>query len=186
MGREKSLINIGDRKLIERVIEAIRQVSQEVLVVTSKEQFNNLESAKLDTKIVVDLFPGKAALGGIYTGLSTAKTFHSLVVACDMPLLNSRLLSYLIDSAPGFDIVIPKLGTQLETLHAVYSKNCLVYIKQLIDNNNLQVFDFFNSMKVRHVDEDEVNKYDPHHCSFLNINTIDDLEYAEKLIGEKS
>jgi molybdopterin-guanine dinucleotide biosynthesis protein A len=184
LGREKSLLNIGDKRLIVRVIETIRQVCQEVLVVTSYEQFNNLESAHLDARIVVDLFPGKAALGGIYTGLAIAKTCHSLVVGCDMPLLNSRLLTYLTSIAQGFDIVIPRLGTQLETLHAVYSKNCLPHIRQLMDDNNLQVLNFFNSVKVRHVVEDEINIYDPQHCSFLNINTLEDLENAERLIGE--
>jgi molybdopterin-guanine dinucleotide biosynthesis protein A len=185
LGREKSLLNVGEKQLINRVIAAIQQVCQEILIVTSKEQYTNLAAAKLDASIVVDLFPGRAALGGIYTGLNTAKTFHSLVVACDMPLLNSKLLSYIADIAPGFDIVIPKLGTQLETLHAVYSKNCLEYIKRLIDSNNLQIFEFFNSVKIRHVGEDEINRYDPHHLSFLNINTIEDLENAEKLIGAK-
>lgn len=152
-------------------------------MVTSQEQFNNIASVQLKARIVVDLYPGKAAFGGIYTGLSSANTLYGLVVACDMPFLNAALLRYLVELAPGFDIVIPRVNNMIEPLHAVYSKNCLATIKQLLDKDILQMLQLLDVVKTRYVGEEEVDKYDPEHLSFFNINTRSDLFKAEKIMA---
>jgi molybdopterin-guanine dinucleotide biosynthesis protein A len=185
LGREKALERIGDKSLIENAIDSLIPVSQEILVVTSGEQFDTIASVDLKAKIIVDMYPGAAALGGIYTGLASASTFYGLVVACDMPFLNSALLHYLIKIAPGFDIVAPRVRGKLELLHAVYSKNCLSTIKRLLDGNILQVLQLLDLVKTRYVTEDELDKFDPEHLSFFNINTLNDLVIAKELVARK-
>ena len=182
LGREKALEKIGGMRLIERVVDTLVPISQEVLVVTSKEQVEKISSLDLKARTIVDVYPGKAAFGGIYTGLVSASTRYGLVVACDMPFLNSDLLSYLVEIAIGFDIVIPKVGGNIEPLHAVYSGDCLATIKQLLDNNILQMLQLLDLVKTRYVGDDEVDKFDSEHLSFLNINTQDDVIKVNKLI----
>jgi molybdopterin-guanine dinucleotide biosynthesis protein A len=182
LGRAKALEKVGNERLIKRVIDRLSPICQEILVVTSQEQFRNIASVALSARVVVDLYPGKAAFGGIYTGLTKANTFCSLVAACDMPFLNSALLRYQIALSPGFDIVIPKMGDVYEPLHAVYTKNCSSYIKRLLDEDRLQILELLNSVKTRYVDETEIAKFDPEHLSFFNINTRRDLIQAEILI----
>ncbi len=186
LGREKALERIGEQQLIEKVVGSLYPISQEVLVVTSREQFNNIASIHLGARIVVDLYPGKASFGGIYTGLLSASALHGLVVACDMPFLNSALLHYLVKLAPGFDVVIPRINDKIEPLHAVYSKGCLDSIKQLLDKDVLQITQLLPLVKTRYVDEDEVDRYDPEHLSFFNINTRSDLLEAEKIMAHRS
>lgn len=131
--------------------------------------------------MVVDLFPGKLALGGLYTGLKSAGTFHNLAVACDMPFLNRDLLYYLISLAPGFDAVVPRINDMVEPLHAVYSKSCLSTVERLLDEDRLSVLEIFNLVNTRYVEEDEIAKFDPDRRSFFNINTPNDLREAERL-----
>lgn len=183
MGREKALERVGKQRLIEKVVDSLCPISQEILVVTSEEQFNNIASVQLKARVIVDLYPGKAAFGGIYTGLASANTLYGLVVACDMPFLNSALLRYLVELASGFDVVIPRVNYKIEPLHAVYSKNCLATIKKLLDKDILQMLQLLDLVKARYVGEDEVDKYDPEHLSFFNINTRNDLLEAEKIIA---
>lgn len=140
---------------------------------------------RLEARIVVDLYPDKGALGGIYTGLVAANTFYSLVVACDMPFLNPSLLSYLISLAPDFDLVVPRVGDLMEPLHTIYSKNCLAPIRQLLNKDRLMVAKLFAVVKTRYVDEAELVRYDPELLSFFNINTETDLNKAKTLISEK-
>ena len=132
-----------------------------------------------------DLYPGKGPLAGIYTGLLAANNPCSIIVACDMPFLDPSLLGYMIEFAPDFDVVAPKIGDKREPLHAVYSKNCLAPIKSLLEQERLKVTDFFPLVKVRYVVEEEINRFDPNHLSFLNINTEADLEKAKALIKKK-
>ena len=69
--------------------------------------------------MVTDTYPGKGPLGGIYTGLGAAESFYNLVVACDMPFLNQTLLDNMIQNSANFDLVVPRLGNMVESLHAV-------------------------------------------------------------------
>jgi molybdopterin-guanine dinucleotide biosynthesis protein A len=154
-------------------------------VVTSQEQFRLIAAARLEGKVIVDIYPGKGALGGIYAGLASADSFYSLVVGCDMPFLNRDLLCYLIDLAPNFDVVVPRIDDMFEPLHAVYSRDCLAPIKELIDKDRLEVSQLFNLVKTRYVGKDEIAKFDPRCLSFFNINTLDDLRKARDLIEQK-
>jgi len=185
LGRVKALERINKQSLIERTIDCLSIVSQALLVVTSQEQFRLIAAARLKGKVIVDIYPGKGALGGIYTGLASADSFYSLVVGCDMPFLNRDLLCYLIDLAPNFDVVVPRIDDTLEPLHAVYSRDCLAPIKELIDKDRLGVLQLFNLVKTRYVGKDEIAKFDPRCLSFFNINTPDDLRKAKDLIGQK-
>lgn len=132
-------------------------------------------------KVVGDIYPGKGSLGGIYTGLVASDSLYNIVVACDMPFLNQGLLRYMIEIADNFDLVIPRLGNTIEPLHAVYSKRCLAPIEHLLEQDDLQIFKFFPAVKVRYMEADEIDRFDPEHLSFFNINTEADLKTAREL-----
>ncbi len=185
LGRVKALERVNTQSLLERTIDCLSTVSQALFVITSQEQFRLITAARLKGKVIVDIYPGKGALGGIYTGLASADSFYSLVVGCDMPFLNRDLLCYLIDIAPNFDVVVPKIDGLLEPLHAVYSRDCLAPIKKLIDKDKLGVLQLFNLVKTRYVGKDEIARLDPQYLSFFNVNTLDDLRKAKDLIGQE-
>lgn len=185
LSRKKALEEINHQSLIERTVNRLSSISQAILIVTSEDQFSLIASAELKGKLMVDIYPGKAALGGIYTGLTNADTSHCLVVGCDMPLLNEALLHYLISIAFDFDVVVPKLNDMTEPLHAVYSKRCLVPIKQLLDQDRLVISELFSLVRTRYVGEDEIEKFDPQHLSFLNVNTFDELMEAKSLVEQR-
>jgi molybdopterin-guanine dinucleotide biosynthesis protein A len=181
LGRNKALEEIGGQSLIERVIERLSSLGNEIIVVTSSSD----QLPDLGVKIVVDVYPGKSALGGIYSGLRAASSFHSLVVACDMPFLNIALLRHLMESSPGFDIVIPRVAGNVESLHAVYSKNCLTPIEAMLHESRLRITDLFHAARVRYVEEAEIEKFDPERLSFFNINSEADLERARALLEKE-
>lgn len=113
------------RKLIEQIIGHLSALSAQLLIVISNRQSKSSFSSYAEAKKVVDLYPGKGSLGGVYTGLVYSSCPYNLVVACDMPFLNLALLRYMVDVSPGFDAVIPRIDGLNEALHAVYTKNCL-------------------------------------------------------------
>ncbi len=99
-----------------------------------------------------------------------------------MPLLNVALLRHLTELSTGFDVVIPRVGDELEPLHAVYSKNCLAPIEATLGEGKFRITDFFPAVKVRYVESVEIDRFDPRHLSFFNINSEADLERAQALI----
>ena len=137
--------------------------------------------------MVTDIYPGKAALGGVYSALETAHHNHVLVVACDMPFLNVDLLQYMIGLAPTADVIIPSIEPpQPEPLPAVYSKNCLPAIKSRLLANQLRIVDFFDDVSVRYVERDEVAKFDPDFYSFVNMNTPEDWRRVQAIAKKLS
>jgi molybdopterin-guanine dinucleotide biosynthesis protein A len=104
MGRDKALLEFDGKTLIERVIERVRTVSDDIIIVC-----NDVDTyAKFGVRIVTDVIPGKGSLGGLYSGMLAAREEYALALACDMPFLNDALLRYLIFLTPGFDVVIPQ------------------------------------------------------------------------------
>ncbi len=181
LGKEKHTEVIAGKSLLERTIDQLKPLSNEILIVISTSQSSASFSSYTEARTVVDLYPGKGSLGGIYTGLKHSTSFHALAVACDMPFLNSDLLRYLISLCPAFDVVIPVIDDLVEPLHAIYSKNCLPAIEILLKEGNLKVRGLFDSVKVRYVGKEEIDRFDSTHLSFFNINTREDLENARRL-----
>ena len=187
LGREKLAEVIAGKSLIERAISSLSALSQEILIVISQKQARSSLSSYTypKAKTVVDLYPQKGSLIGIYTGLVHSSNLLNLAVACDMPFLNLDLLRYMVKIAPGFDVVIPRIGDQMEPLHAVYSKKCIGPMEDRIKQGNLRVTGFFDSVKVRYLGEEELDRFDPERLSFFNINTEADLKRARILAARE-
>ena len=182
LGRSKALEAIGGKGLIEHVVERLEPLTSQILIVTSREQLDLPVACKAE--ILVDLYPDKGPLGGIYTGLLASRYSHCIVVACDMPFLNTHLLRYMIELSHDYYIVVPSLEEgKVEPLHAIYSKNCLGSMKTPLEGNELEVYSILNTVRVRYVDRAECQKYDPQLLSFFNINYQTDLDQAVLLVA---
>ncbi len=183
LGRNKVVEKIGNQSLIERVISRLSDLESDIIIVAAKEssmpQLTNFHRLKQ----VNDIYPGRGSLGGIYTGLTTSQTNYNLVVACDMPFLNLDLLRYMISNAEGYEAVIPKSNYDvLEPLHAVYSKHCIPAIESLIKKDRFSILELYPLIKVKYLEYSEVERLDPQHLSFFNINTEEDLKVAKELL----
>ena len=187
LGRDKALEDVGNASLLERTLFNLSLFNSDIIIVTATKQSLPQFISYPKLRIVADTYPGKGPLGGIYTGLVASDSLYNLVVACDMPFLNQALLGYMIQLCGGFDLVVPRLGNMVEPLHAVYSRRCLAPIENLLRQGNLKITELFTLVRVRYVEAEEINRFDPKHLSFFNINTEADLETARELLrGETS
>ena len=179
MGKNKAFLEVNGERIIDRTRNLFLELFDEVLLVT-----NSLpDYLDLNLRMVADLYTGKGALGGIYTGLFHAAHSHAFVAACDMPFLNKELIRHLIDLSPGYDIVIPKTQDGLQPLHAIYSQKCLPFMEELIRQDNLKIIDFFHRVKKREVPTEEILPLDPNLASFLNVNTPEELARIKGYLG---
>lgn len=170
MGTDKAFIELAGRPIIARVLDVMREVADEVLVVA-----NDTRYATLGVRVVPDRFADGGALGGIATGVGAAAHDRVLVVACDMPFLRADVWRALIARADGFDAVVPKLGDDHETLHALYTKACLPAMERALADGRLRVISFFADVRVRDVPADELRGIDPGLRAFTNVNTPEEL-----------
>ena len=180
MGRDKALVPFLGVLLIQRVIQRVAHLADELVITTNFPE--NYEF--LGYPVAKDLIPGRGALGGLYTALSSAYHPLAAVIACDMPFVNPILLAAERDLLLGSDYgaVIPDTGNGIEPFHAVYRKEtCLPAIRAAISADLWRVDSWFPEVRIYRMHADEVNKYDPHQRAFQNVNTLEELRKAEQI-----
>ena len=182
MGFDKRFLELGGQTLVRRVLSVYERLFNEILVVVAEPV---PELADIGHRVVTDLISNCATLGGLYTGLSLSRSPRSFAAACDMPFLNVDLISHLLRSYND-DVVMPKLATGLQPMHAVYGKTCLPYFEQMLANNDLSIQSVLghDELKVRLVPEEVLRTFDPPLLSFLNLNTPEDATLARQLVEE--
>ena len=136
--------------------------------------------ADLGVPMVQDVWPEKGSLGGVYSAIYHVATPYCLVVACDMPFLRAAMLRYLITQMADYDVVVPDVLGELQTLHAIYSKACLQPIERRLETNRLRIVGFFPDVRVRTVTASELEPYDPELLAFQNLNTPEEFQAAEQ------
>ena len=95
-----------------------------------------------------------------------------------MPFLRAEVFRKLVERADGADAVVPRIGREFETLHALYTKACLAPIERALGVGKMRVISFFDDVRVRVLDEDDLRAVDPDLRSFVNVNTPEELEEA--------
>jgi molybdenum cofactor guanylyltransferase len=165
LGHDKVLETVGNTSLLEQVISRIDPLSKEIIIVTANERTFAQLASRPKIKVVSDIIPGQGSLGGIYTGLVKSDSFYNLVVAADMPFVNTSLLGYMIGICEGYDFVLPRVNGLFEPLHAIYSKNCVAPIESMLHEGRKVIVELFNYVKVKYIEADEVDKFDPKHLT---------------------
>ncbi len=182
MGRDKALIPLHGRPLVQRVLERLSSMADEVILSTNTPAaFSFLNVAALP-----DEEPGQGALGGLRTVLKAAAFPFVAAVACDMPFASPDLFKYELDliQQAGADVVIPVSTDGLEPLHAVYRcETCLPAIESALQAGQYRMTDWLKEVKVEEVPPEVTARYDPEGLAFWNLNTPEEFQQAERHIG---
>jgi molybdopterin-guanine dinucleotide biosynthesis protein A len=180
MGVDKASLMVGGKQMIAHVIDRVRQVLPNVVVVTKDVCRLNLDMS--DVKVVTDVSDKEGALVGIYSALRAVHTPYAFVIACDMPYIQPDLVRWMIGACHGYDAFVPRVGTEIEPLFALYSRNCLDSIEKRLDAGDLRVRGFFEDVNTVYAAESELRAVDPDLASFININTAEDLEKVRRCL----
>ncbi|MFA7352327.1 MAG: molybdenum cofactor guanylyltransferase [Dehalococcoidales bacterium] len=183
LGTDKAKVKLdGESVMIQAIAEKLSGLSEDIVVSTNGRRY---EDITIPVRWAIDVRPGAGSLMGLYSGLLAAKHDYAIAVACDMPFINIELLKYMISLPRDYDALLPKIGEQTEQLHSIYSKNCLPKMGKYLNSGHLKITSFMDEIDVKYVDEDIINKYDPRHLSFFNVNTAQQLNEAQDILKNK-
>jgi molybdopterin-guanine dinucleotide biosynthesis protein A len=185
MGEDKALKPFLGRPLIERVIERLQPVADELLITTNQPE----AYAFLSLPLVTDIRPGRGPLGGLYTALVSARNAAVAVVACDLPFASAPLVvasaGFLIQDAA--DVAIAESTEGFEPLHAVYRRQaCIGPIEAAMEAGQWRMISWFPQVKVRKLTIAELALYDPGGLAFWNVNTPEEFAAAERRASQPS
>lgn len=179
MKYNKAFVKLNNKPLIEIILSELKTIfNDSITVITNEPELYKY----LNVDLKVDLVKDKGPLGGIYTGLVESKSFHNFFVPCDMPFVKGEAIEYLIDEKDEYDVIVPFIKGYIEPLCGIYSKNCIKPIEECLSEGKLRVKSFYDRVKVKTIPEEPFKKIDPELKMFININTLDNLEFACKML----
>lgn len=143
MGSDKSLLKLGDKTLIEHVVDAVRPYVNSVLVVTNNEEKYHFIN---NVSFIPDIEENQGPFIGLISGIKSIDTNWCFVTSCDMPLLDGGIIDFLWKRKNGY-IVSPVSIDGYEPLISLYSKNILSYAEDLMSDNMRSINRFIATME---------------------------------------
>jgi len=177
MGTNKALLDIAGRSMIDRVVQEMARLYNNILLVAGKTE----DYAYLGLPLIDDIYPGCGPLGGIHAGLKTSRTPYIFVAGCDMPFVRAELMACLLPHARDHDVVIPRDGDYLEPLFAVYGKGCLQSMEQMLKDKRCKITGFYDQVRVKYIDRNDLERCAGSDKCFINVNTPDELAAARRV-----
>ena len=177
-GAPKGLERVGGKRIIDRVADALRPVTDDLLLIANDPSATEWLPG---VRCASDVRPALGSLGGIHSALVHAET-AVLVVAWDMPFVPSDLLATLRAAGADADVAVPESGSRrgLEPLCAYYGPACVPAIERRLDAGDRRVIGFFDDVRVVRVSAEVVARAGDPAVIFMNVNSPDELGLAEE------
>lgn len=173
-GSPKAFARLNGVHFYEIAYRALERVCQHVIIVTRQELINCFPS---NLHLIVDhpLFVGNGPLVGIYSAMEHVKAESYVVLPCDMPLVTTNILEYLIESHRDNVSVAVSQG-ELQPLVSVWNYDVKDNIYTALESGQFKMKDFLSKEILSEVIMDHLHSDNV----FMNINTPENKKELRK------
>jgi len=174
-GRDKSRLVVQGRTIIVRQVEVLQRVAAHVFIVApDAERFSDV-----GLPVYADRVAGAGAMGGVYTALEASPLDRVIVVACDMPFLDERLLTRLAELSEAADAAWVRTAHGPEPLLACYQRRARTAVLDAIQAGRLKLVDLIERIQVRELADEELATFGRVDELAANLNSPADLGKVE-------
>ena len=181
---DKGLLKLNNKPLLNHVVDVVKGIVGEVLVVTSSKEQANLYGkmvSSANVKFAINVDESKDPLAGALAGFKAAQGKYSLLLPFDAPFVSRDVVSLLFELCIGKSAVIPRWPSrQIEPLHAVYhTEQGLEAAKEALASGEPDMEAMVGKMRgVRYLSTLVVEQLDPDFRTFFKVSTPLDLRKA--------
>ncbi|PYY08283.1 MAG: molybdenum cofactor guanylyltransferase [Acidobacteria bacterium] len=181
MGADKAFLELKGRTLLERALETVRVFTPEAIIVGERAKFVSFGT------VVEDIFRDRGPLGGIHAALSATATDLNLILAVDLPFLETTFLKYLLRQAAASDalVTLPRAGGGWQPLCAVYRKTFAAIAERSLLQGRNKIDPLFADIKTLVLEERELARRGFSPDLFRNVNTPEELNDAKRQRANK-
>lgn len=167
MGRDKAVVDVAGRTMLELVLETAGIVGEPLLVGWS--------GGDGGVAAIPDLRPGPMGpLAGLEAALVWARGRDVVLLAVDQPFVRAETLESLLGE-PG-EAVVPLAGGWLQATCAVYRDACLDRVKALLGAEERSLQRLLAAVAKNVVDEPTWRGWGEDGRSWFSIDTLERLE----------
>jgi molybdenum cofactor guanylyltransferase len=180
---DKGLLELNGKPLINHVIDAVKDIVDEIVVVTDSQERADAYAKVVSSQVnfVIDAFESEGPLVGALTGLEAAGGEYSAILPFDSPFIVPEVLTLLFDCCVGRAADVPRSpDMECKPLHSVYhTKQALQAAKEAVAENELEVQAIVERLRgVRYMSTMVIEQLDPDLKTFFTVNTLLDLRKA--------
>lgn len=175
-GQDKSGLLIDGRSILDRQMDALSTVADDVMLVGLDEQAarGRPRSERGRPRVVRDRVPHCGPLGGLDAALAASRDEALVLLACDMPFVTSDLMTYLLALAADADAVVPRTARGFHPLCAAYTRACQTIISRHLAERRLAMRSLLEEVRVRVVEGAELDAFGSPARLLVNVNTPDE------------
>lgn len=135
MGRDKALLELDGRPLIEHGLEKLRTLGFSPCIVGSRPDLSRF------APVISDNFPRTGPLGGIEAALTVSDAEQNLFLPVDLPWVPVEFLRWMIDRAGQSNALatIPVLQGMPQPLCAIYNQAMLPHAQAALTEGDAKV-----------------------------------------------
>ena len=181
MGKNKALLPLGKKKVIEHIADLMRSIFADVILITNTPD----EYEFLDLPMYEDIFKVGGPLAGIHSGLENSNTEENFILSCDMPLMKADIIKSIIKFKTKKPVTVCKSEGFIQHLAGRYSKSISQTAGKLLqqeeDNVKLKngkhrakVYSLLNDVGFETIEAKELSGYHPN--VFFNMNNKEDYQ----------
>jgi len=181
MGFDKQLLMEDDRRILETVIETLKQEFSDILIVTAKPQLYD----GMGVRLCSDAYPGKGPLAGVHAAMRNTRSQYVYLLACDMPVVNLPFIRHMKQRIrkTGAMICVCQRNGRMEPFNTFYSRDLLPDVVHRLETGNSSLFRFIYGNPASVIPQEDAACFDKELQMFTNINTR--TEY-EKYLGSSA
>jgi molybdopterin-guanine dinucleotide biosynthesis protein A len=170
MGKDKAFLQLGCQTLLARALALAGTAAQEVRIVGDPQLFLPYG------RVVQDVFSGHGPLGGIHSALCYSETDLNLMLAVDLPFVESSFLAYLVASAfqCAAMVTVPRSRDGWQPLCAVYRKEFAAVAERALRKGKNRMDILLSQVETRAIGEEELLRMGFSTQMFRNLNTPED------------
>jgi molybdopterin-guanine dinucleotide biosynthesis protein A len=175
MGAPKAMAELGNRPLVARVVSTVGSAGLEPVVVAKPET----PLPRLDCRVLSEPTEPQHPLTGIIAALGASAGRPVVAIACDMPLVPARLISWLAQLEE--EVAVCEADGRLQPLLGRYSPSVCDQLVESLDRGD-STTDAVRALDPFIVTPDKVERFGDPARIFFNVNTPEDLARAEKML----
>lgn len=167
MGTDKGMVKVNGKPFIINILNALEPLVGQIIIVSDNKTYEQFGHKRIN-----DVIANAGPLAGLYSGLAQSKTVFNLVLSCDVPMINTQVLSLLLNEANDqTDVVLVESNGKTMPLIALYKKYCASHFYTQLQAKQLGIHKAISKLNVKIVRlKTSLEKY------VVNINTPHDLK----------
>ena len=184
-GLPKGFAIVDGRRVVDRVLDALRAVNDELLLITNDPTVRDALPAVVARP---DVRPQRSSLVGLHSALTYCRD-GALVVAWDMPFVSRSLLARLRELGEGATAAAIPVGPEgPEPLCAYYPRSAVEIVERQLDRGVMRLAALVDALPQKvMLSPDRVAAFGPLDRLFANVNSASDLLAVQQLeVGDEN